>query len=81
MPAGPALVSGNSVILKAAEDTPATAVRFMEIMKEAGIPDGVINLIHGYGPEAGAPLVEADDVDLISFTGSSETGQMFSQNC
>jgi aldehyde dehydrogenase (NAD+) len=71
----PALICGNAVILKAAEDTPATAWLFGAIAKEAGLPDGVLNIIQGSGLEAGAPLVEHDKVDVVSFTGSTRVGR------
>jgi aldehyde dehydrogenase (NAD+) len=70
----PSMFCGNGSIMKPSEDTPATAWIFGEICKEVGLPSGVFNLVHGFGTEAGLPLVEAPDVDLISFTGSSETG-------
>lgn len=75
----PALVCGNSVVLKAAEDTPATAWIFGEIAQEAGLPPGVLNIIQGYGEEAGAPLVEHPDVGVISFTGSTKVGRFIQQ--
>ncbi len=71
----PALVCGNAVVLKAAEDTPATAWLFGAIAKEAGLPDGVLNIVQGSGVEAGAPLVEHDKVDVVSFTGSTRVGR------
>jgi len=71
----PALICGNAAVLKAAEDTPATAWIFGEIAQEAGLPSGVLNIIQGYGQEAGAPLVEHPDVGVISFTGSTEVGR------
>lgn len=71
----PALICGNAAILKAAEDTPATAWVFGQIFHEAGIAPGVLNIIQGFGEEAGAPLVEHPDIDLISFTGSTEVGR------
>lgn len=71
----PALVCGNTAILKAAEDTPATAWLFGKIAQEAGLPPGVLNIIQGYGEEAGAPLVAHPDVDVISFTGSTAVGR------
>ncbi len=71
----PALICGNSVILKAAEDTPATAWLFGAIAKEAGLPVGVLNIIQGSGLEAGAPLVEHNKVDVVSFTGSTRVGR------
>ena len=71
----PALVCGNTVVLKSAEDTPATAGLFAEMAEQAGIPAGVLNLVHGFGREAGAPLVEHPDVGVISFTGSTAVGR------
>jgi aldehyde dehydrogenase (NAD+) len=70
----PALVCGNTVVVKPAEDTPHTAVRLFEILDEAGLPPGVANLVTGYGPEAGSPLVTHPDVDMVSFTGSRAVG-------
>ncbi|AKG23922.1 aldehyde dehydrogenase family protein [Calothrix sp. 336/3] len=70
----PALVCGNTVILKPAEDTPACATKLIEIFAAAGFPPGVVNLVHGVGEEVGKALVEHPDVDLVSFTGSSQTG-------
>ncbi|MBW4499079.1 MAG: aldehyde dehydrogenase family protein [Scytonema hyalinum WJT4-NPBG1] len=77
----PALVCGNTVILKPAEDTPACATKLIEIFAEAGLPPGVINLVHGVGEEAGKALVEHPEVDLVSFTGSSETGAFVGATC
>jgi aldehyde dehydrogenase (NAD+) len=71
----PALICGNAAVLKAAEDTPATAWFFGRIAHECGLPPGVLNIIQGYGEEAGAPLVADSDVDVISFTGSTEVGR------
>jgi acyl-CoA reductase-like NAD-dependent aldehyde dehydrogenase len=71
----PALVCGNSAVLKSAEDTPATAALFGRIAQEAGLPGGVLNIVHGYGLEAGAPLVAHPDVGVVSFTGSSAVGR------
>src|SRR5437899_4738650 len=70
----PALVGGNTVVLKPAEDTPLLAERFVELFDEAGLPDGVLNVIHGYGESAGDALVRHPDVPVITFTGSRETG-------
>lgn len=70
----PALVCGNTIILKPAEDTPACATKLVEIFEKAGLPPGVINLVHGIGEEVGKALVEHPHIDLVSFTGSSETG-------
>lgn len=72
----PAMICGNTAILKAAEDTPATAWIVGQIAQEVGLPPGVLNIIQGYGEEAGAPLVEHPDVGVISFTGSTEVGRL-----
>ncbi len=72
----PALICGNSAVLKAAEDTPATAWLFGKIAHESGLPPGVLNIIQGYGTEAGAALVSNSHVDLISFTGSTSVGRL-----
>jgi len=77
----PALICGNTVILKPAEDTPHTATRFVEILKEAGVPPGVVNLIHGRGEEVGAALVRHKDVQLVSFTGSAAVGREIASEC
>jgi aldehyde dehydrogenase (NAD+) len=71
----PALVCGNAAVLKAAEDTPATAWYFARIAHEVGLPPGVLNVIQGQGAEAGAPLVADPNVDVISFTGSTAVGR------
>ncbi len=76
----PALICGNTAILKAAEDTPATAWIFGQIAKEASLPDGVLSIIQGFGEEAGAPLVEHPDVGVISFTGSTEVGRIIQRS-
>jgi len=70
-----ALTCGNTVVLKPAEDTPLTALRLAEIMAECGLPDGVFNVVTGYG-EAGAALAAHEDVDKIAFTGSTEVGKL-----
>jgi alpha-ketoglutaric semialdehyde dehydrogenase len=70
----PALVCGDTVVFKPAEDTPLLAERFVEIFEEAGLPPGVLNIVHGAGEEVGAHLVRHPDVPLISFTGSREVG-------
>lgn len=77
----PALVCGNAIILKPAEDTPACATFLMQIFHDAGLPAGVVNLIHGLGEEAGRALVEHPDINLVSFTGSSETGAEVGATC
>jgi len=71
----PALICGNSAVLKAAEDTPATSWIFGKIAHEAGLPPGVLNIVQGYGVEAGAPLVAHQDVAVVSFTGSTAVGK------
>lgn len=75
----PALISGNAVVLKAAEEAPGTAWLFGRLAHEAGIPAGLLNILQGYGIEAGAPLVEHPDVGVISFTGSRKVGQYIQQ--
>jgi aldehyde dehydrogenase (NAD+) len=77
----PALVCGNSVIFKPAEDVPHTATVLVEILLEAGLPPEVIQLVHGYGEEVGKAIVEHPDIPLISFTGSTETGRMVGETC
>ncbi|MFC8431936.1 5-carboxymethyl-2-hydroxymuconate semialdehyde dehydrogenase [Streptomyces sp. NPDC057253] len=72
----PALASGCTVVLKPAEFTPLSASLWPRIMEEAGLPQGVFNLVHGIGEEAGAALVEHPDVPLLSFTGETTTGQL-----
>lgn len=71
----PALICGNTVVFKPASDTPATATTLVEILLEAGLPPGCINLVHGTGGKVGTPLVEHPEVNLISFTGSSSVGK------
>lgn len=71
----PALVCGNTVVLKPSEETPGCATAFVEALVEAGVPPGVVNLVHGTGEEAGAALVAHPDVAAVSFTGSGETGR------
>jgi aldehyde dehydrogenase (NAD+) len=75
----PALLCGNAAVLKPSEHTPASARLFGELALEAGIPAGVLNVVQGLGPEAGAALVEHPDVDLVSFTGSAETGRRINE--
>jgi len=72
---GPALAAGNTVVLKPAELTPLSAIRFAELALEAGLPPGVLNVVAGYGPVAGARLVEHPDVAKIAFTGSTAVGR------
>ncbi len=74
---GPALATGNSVILKPAEQSPLTALRIAELASEAGIPDGVLNVVPGFGETAGRALGLHNDVDMIAFTGSTQVGKYF----
>src|SRR5213076_1029338 len=76
----PALVCGNTVVLKPAEDTPLLAQRFVDLLHEAGLPEGVVQVVHGYGEEAGDALVRHPDVPVITFTGSRETGVLVTKN-
>ncbi|MFF1745611.1 aldehyde dehydrogenase family protein [Streptomyces mirabilis] len=71
----PALAAGNTFVLKPSELTPHTAIHLMRLLEEAGLPPGVANLVLGAGPEAGAPLGDHPDVDLVSFTGGLQTGR------
>lgn len=73
---GPALATGNTIVMKPAEQTPLTCLRLGELALEAGIPPGVINIVPGYGPTAGGAIVDHPLVDKVAFTGSSETGQI-----
>jgi aldehyde dehydrogenase (NAD+) len=75
----PALLCGNAAILKAAEDTPLSAWAFGVLARKAGVPDGVYTTLHGFGEEAGAPLVEHPDVAVVSFTGSCEVGRWIAE--
>ena len=75
----PALLCGNAAILKAAEDTPLSAWAFGVLARQAGVPDGVYTTLHGFGEEAGAPLVEHPDVAVVSFTGSCEVGRWIAE--
>jgi aldehyde dehydrogenase (NAD(P)+) len=72
---GPALACGNTVVLKVAEQTPLSALYLAKLIKEAGFPPGVVNILNGYGREAGAALATHLDVDKIAFTGSTATGK------
>jgi acyl-CoA reductase-like NAD-dependent aldehyde dehydrogenase len=77
----PALLCGNAVVFKPAEDVPHTATVLVELLLEAGLPPEVIQLVHGYGDEVGAALVAHPDVPIISFTGSTETGRLVGEVC
>lgn len=72
---GPALACGNTVVIKAAEQTPLSILYFANILVEAGFPPGVVNIINGYGREAGSALVQHPEVDKVAFTGSTPTGK------
>ena len=76
---GPALATGCTIVLKPAEQTPLSALRLGELMQEAGIPDGVVNIVTGFGKDAGAPLAAHADVDKVAFTGSTEVGKFILQ--
>ncbi|MFG0289923.1 MAG: aldehyde dehydrogenase family protein [Rhodopirellula sp. JB044] len=73
---GPALATGCTIVLKPAEQTPLSAIRLGELVTEAGIPDGVVNIVTGFGETAGAALASHDDVDKVAFTGSTEVGKL-----
>ncbi|MGM0745922.1 aldehyde dehydrogenase family protein [Rhodohalobacter sp.] len=75
----PALAAGNTVVLKPAETTPLTALKFAEICQDAGLPDGVVNIVTGAGP-TGAAIVDHPDVDKIAFTGSTEVGKIIQKS-
>src|ERR1700743_920392 len=73
---GPALACGCTVVLKPAEQTPLSALKLGELILEAGIPAGAVNVVTGFGEETGAPLAAHEEVDKIAFTGSTEVGKM-----
>ena len=77
----PALVAGNTVVLKPAEDTPLSSYHLVQTLIEAGLPKGVVNLVSGDGPNAGAPLSQHKEVPVMSFTGSSAVGRIIAQAC
>jgi len=77
----PALVCGNTIVLKPAEDTPLSTYNLTQALAEAGLPPGVLNVVFGDGPGAGAPILESRGVDLVSFTGSTEVGRIVSVAC
>ena len=76
---GPALAAGCTIVLKPAEQTPLSALRVAELAMEAGFPDGVINVLPGFGETAGAAIAEHNDVDKVAFTGSTEVGKLVQQ--
>ncbi|HZE87988.1 MAG TPA: aldehyde dehydrogenase family protein, partial [Verrucomicrobiae bacterium] len=75
----PALVAGNTVVLKPASDTPGSAHHLVEVLVDAGVPEGVVNIVHGGGSTVGTPIVLHPDVKMISFTGSSEVGKVIAE--
>jgi alpha-ketoglutaric semialdehyde dehydrogenase len=77
----PAIVSGCTAVFKPAEDTPLCASLLVDMFREVGLPAGVLNLVNGFGEEAGAPLVDHPDVKAISFTGSLDVGRMINERC
>ena len=77
----PALVCGNTVVIKPAQDTPLSTYYLVQILAEAGLPEGVANIVSGTGPDVGAPLMNHPDVKLVSFTGSTGVGRIVSLAC
>jgi alpha-ketoglutaric semialdehyde dehydrogenase len=77
----PALICGNTIVLKPAEDTPLSSYHLIETLVEAGLPPGVVNLVSGDGPGAGAALAKHKDVPVVSFTGSTSTGRIIAEIC
>lgn len=77
----PALVAGNTLVYKPAEESPVCATRLVEILIDAGLPPGVLNLVHGFGESAGEPMVRHTDVDGVSFTGSNAVGEKLAAIC
>ncbi len=77
----PALVCGNTVVIKPAAETPFSTYNYVQVLAEAGLPPGVLNIVNGHGSEAGSALVKHHDTRLISFTGSTEVGRMISNAC
>ncbi|GAB4318095.1 MAG: aldehyde dehydrogenase family protein [Candidatus Zixiibacteriota bacterium] len=77
----PALVLGNTVVIKPATDTPLSVVNFMKILDECGVPPGVVNMVTGSGAKVGEPLINHNEVKLVSFTGSTEVGRTVSSLC
>merc|ERR1712012_662264 len=76
---GPALATGNTVVMKLAEQTPLSGLAVAQLVKEAGFPPGVVNVVPGYGPTAGAAISQHMDVDKVAFTGSTEVGHIIQQ--
>jgi acyl-CoA reductase-like NAD-dependent aldehyde dehydrogenase len=77
----PALVCGNTVVIKPAEDTPLSTYNLVQVLVESGLPAGVVNVVSGLGPDAGAPLAKHPGIAAVSFTGSSETGRLVNEAC
>jgi aldehyde dehydrogenase (NAD+) len=77
----PALIAGNTMVIKPAEDTPWSVIKLAEVFHEAGLPAGVFNVVTGYGPTAGMPLIINPKVKMISFTGSTATGKIVATTC
>ena len=77
----PALICGNTVVIKPAEDTPLSVYHLVQMLTEAGLPDGVVNLVSGSGSNVGAPLSKHSDVPVVSFTGSTAVGRLIAQAC
>jgi acyl-CoA reductase-like NAD-dependent aldehyde dehydrogenase len=77
----PALICGNTAVLKPAEDTPLSTYHLTQALSEAGLPPGVLNVVFGDGPSAGGPILSHHSVNLVSFTGSTEVGRIVSQTC
>ena len=73
---GPALAAGCTIVLKPAEQTPLSALYMANLTREAGFPNGVINIITGYGPTAGAAIASHPDINKVAFTGSTEVGKI-----
>jgi aldehyde dehydrogenase (NAD+) len=72
---GPALAAGCTIVMKPAEQTPLTALRLARLAQKAGVPDGVINVVNGFGPTAGAAIVKHPGIDKVAFTGSGESAK------
>jgi acyl-CoA reductase-like NAD-dependent aldehyde dehydrogenase len=77
----PALVCGNTVVFKPAEEAPLSAINFVQALADAGVPPGVVNLVTGDGPGAAAPMLTDPDVRVMSFTGSTATGRLINEQC
>ena len=77
---GPALATGNTIVMKLAEQTPLTGLHIASLIKEAGFPAGVVNIVPGYGHTAGAAIANHPDVDKIAFTGSTEVGKIIQRS-